>query len=70
MEAVDDAPEQRLALVGHLSAVHGDAVDHDADGLAERAGGVVFVPDLPAVDLAPLGRSAVECDVLADGGGL
>ena len=41
-----------LALVGHLGAVDGDAVDDDADGLAQCLGGVVLVPDDAAVELA------------------
>ena len=53
-------PHEGLALVGHLSAVYGDAVDDDADGFVQRVDGVVFVPDDPAVELAALGRCACK----------
>ena len=48
-------------------AVDGDAVDDDADGFVQRIDGVVFVPDDPAVELAALGRCAVEGHALANG---
>ena len=69
VEHVDEAPHQGLALVGHLSALDGDAVHDDADGLAESLDGVVLVPDDPAVELASLRCSTEEGEVLADGSG-
>ena len=60
VQHVDEAPQQALALVGHLCAVDGDAVHDDADGLAEGVDGVVLVPDLAAVELAALRRCAEE----------
>ena len=68
VQHVGQAPHERLALVGHLCAVYGDAVDDDADGFVQRIDGVVFVPDDPAVELAALGRCAVEGHALADRG--
>ena len=63
-------PHEGLALVGHLCAVYGDAVDDDADGFVQRVDGIVLVPDDPAVELAALGRCAVEGHALADRGSL
>ena len=69
VQHVDEAPHQGLALVCELCAVDGDAVHHDADGLAEGVDGVVLVPDLAAVELAALRCCAEGGDVLADGCG-
>ena len=69
VEAVDEAPEQGLALVGELEAVGGDARGEDAERLAGRVEGVAAVPDLAGVELAGLGGCAEEPRVLADGGG-
>ena len=66
VEHVDEAPHQRLALVGHLCAVDGDAVHDDADGFAQCLDGVVLIPDDAAVELAALGAGAVERDAVAD----
>ena len=66
VQAVDEAPQQRLALVRHLRAVHGDAVHDDTDGLAEGVDGVVLVPDDAAVELAALRRCAEQRHALAD----
>ena len=38
VQHVDEAPHQGLALVGHLCAVDGDTVHHDADGRDADAG--------------------------------
>ena len=59
MEAVDEAQEQRLALVGELRSLHGDA-----DGLGQRLDDVVFVPDNAAVDLTALECGAVKREAL------
>ena len=69
VQHVDEAPQQGLALVGHLGPLDGDAVHDHADRLGERAKGVVLVPDVAAVELAALRASAVEREALADGGG-
>ena len=69
VEHVHEAPHQGLALVGHLSALDGDAVHDDADGFAERLDGVVLVPDDPAVAFAALRCSTEEGEVVADGSG-
>ena len=61
-----EAPHDGLAFVGHLGAVDGDAVHDDADGFAQRIGGVVFVPDDPAVELAALRCCTEEGHALAD----
>ena len=66
VEHVDQTPHERLALVGHLCSVHGDAFDHDADGLAHGGERVVFVPDDAAVALALLGCCTEEGHALAD----
>ena len=54
VQHVDEAPQQRLALVGELGSLDGDARHDDADGLGERLSGVVLVPDVAAVELAAL----------------
>lgn len=69
MHHVDEAPHQRLALVGELRALEGDAIDDDADGLGQGLDGLVFVPDLAAVHFAALGRAAEGGEVVADGRG-
>ena len=69
VQHVDEAPQQRFALVGELRPLDGDARHDDADGLGERLGGVVLVPDVAAVELTALGASAEEGEALADGGG-
>ena len=69
VQHVDEAPQQRLAFVGELRPLDGDARHDDADGLGERLGGVVLVPDVAAVELTALGASAEEGEVLADSSG-
>ena len=70
VEHVDEAPQQALALVGDLEPIGRDALGQDAEGFADRVGGVVGVPDLAAVELVALGGCAEKGRVLADGGGL
>ena len=66
VEAVDEAPQEGLALVGELEAVRCDALCEDAERLAHRVGGLVAVPDLAGVELAALRSGAVEPGVLAN----
>ena len=64
VQHVDEAPHQRLALVGELRALEGDAVDDDADGLGQGLEAVVLVPDDAAVHFVALGRAAEGGEVL------
>ena len=69
VQRVHEAPQQRLALVGHLRPVYGDAIHDHTDRFRQRIQGVVVVPDVAAVELAALRASTVKREALADGGG-
>ena len=69
VEAVDEPPEQALALVCELEPVRRDAFGDDAERFAHRVDGVVAVPDLAGVVLAAFRSGAEELRVLADGRG-
>ena len=69
VEGVDEAPEQALALICELEAVGSDALGDDAERFAHGVERVVFVPDLPGVELVALGGGAEELCVLANGSG-
>ena len=69
VEAVDEAPEQALALVGDLEPVRCDGVGEETEGFLHGAEGLVGVPDVAGVELVPLGGRAEQRRVLADGRG-
>ena len=49
VEGVNDAPQERFALVGELGAVGGDVLGDELDGFAECVDGGGGVPDVAAV---------------------